>query len=294
MKSLFLTVSGIVAGLVSFSQDTFSIVAVDTVTGEVGAAGASCVDLFASGAGTDDFICQLFPAEGGAIATQASYHTTNQANAKFRMFDGYTPSEIIDWLEANDVTGNPETRQYGVVRMVDGSPESAGWTGTGTSDYKNHIVGPNYCIQGNILLGPEILDSMEARFLAAEGDLKCKLMAAMQGANVVGADSRCADNNSSSLFAFLKVAQPDDDFGSPSFLVSVRTHDGDSIEPIDSLQILFDAAHDCASLSIDEFNIKDEELIGIYDLLGRPSQPVKGRILIYRYSSGRVEKKVWQ
>ena len=48
------------------------------------------------------------------------------------------------------------------------------------------------------------------------------LMAAMQGANIVGADSRCADNGTSSLFAFLKVAHRDDVQGNPGFLVSVR------------------------------------------------------------------------
>jgi hypothetical protein len=65
-------------------------------------------------------------------------------------------------------------------------------------------------------------------------------MAALQGANTVGADRRCSANKSSSLFAFIKVAQKDDIFGEPSFNLSVRTHAGEFIEPIDSLQILFD------------------------------------------------------
>ena len=62
---------------------------------------------------------------------------------------------------------------------------------------------------------------------------------------MVGADTRCASNNSSSLFAFLKVTQPTDTFGFPSFIVSLKTHGGDSIEPIDSLQTLFDAVRSC-------------------------------------------------
>ena len=114
--------------------------------------------------------------------------------------------------------------------------------------------GHNYSIQGNILLGQEVLDSMEARFLGADGDLACKLMAALQGANMVGADTRCASNGSSSLFAFVKVAQPADTFGSPSFLVSVRTKNGQNIEPIDTLQTLFDLVHECSGVGIDERN----------------------------------------
>ena len=163
---------------------------------------------------------------------------------------GDTPEEIIQWLYDNDAQNQPERRQYGIVAFVDGSPEGAAFTGTQTDDWKGHIVGPNYSIQGNILLGQEILDSMEARFLSAEGDLACKLMAALQGANVVGADTRCASNGSSSLFAFVKVAQPEDTFGFPSFLVSMRSKNGEGIEPIDSLQTLFDLVHDCNSVGI--------------------------------------------
>jgi uncharacterized Ntn-hydrolase superfamily protein len=240
--------------LFSFNQDTFSIVAIDSATGEVGAAGASCVDLDAFGIANDDFIAQLFPVETGAITCQAAYNSTNQANAKFRMFEGYTPDGIRTWLYDNDVSGNPESRQYGIVAMVSGSPETASFTGSLNTDYKNHIEGPNYAIQGNILLGQEILDSMEARFNAEVGDLTCKLMAALQGANVIGADTRCMTNGTSSLFAFLKVSQPTATFGSPSYLISVRTNDGDGIEPIDSLQVLFDASYTCSAAQIEEIS----------------------------------------
>jgi hypothetical protein len=92
-----------------------------------------------------------------------------------------------------------------------------------------------------------VLDSMESRFTAAAGDLSCRLMAALQGAKMVGADTRCASNGSSALFAFVKVSQPSDPDGAPSFLVSVRTHNGAGIEPIDTLQTLFDAVKSCTA-----------------------------------------------
>jgi len=239
------------------SQDTFSIVAVDSVTGEVGSAGASCVDLllfFPNYA--VDFLGDLLPGQG-AINTQASYNITNQSNARTRMLAGDTPQQIITWLAANDAGGNPNSRQYGIAAFVNGAPQTAGYTGTGTLNYKNHITGPNYCIQGNILLGQSILDSMEARFLNEPGDLACKLMAALQGAKVVGADTRCANNNSSSLFAFLKVSQPNDPYGSPSLLVTVKTPGGAQIEPIDSLQTLFNAQHSCSTTTITENNVSE-------------------------------------
>ncbi len=234
-------------------QDTFSIVAMDPVTGEVGSAGASCVDLDANNIPTDDFLGELFPGLG-AINTQAWYIPANQANARARMNEGYTPSEIIDWLLNNDVQNQPQLRQYGIVGKVGDNVESAAHTGTSTDNYKGHILGPNYAIQGNILLGPEVLENMEQGFLNTEGDLACKLMGAMQGANMVGADTRCTNNETSSLFAFVKVAQPSDTFGNPSFLVSTRTGATDQVEPINELQVLFDAEQNCEDLGQNDLN----------------------------------------
>lgn len=232
----------------ALAQDTFSIVALDSITGEVGSAGASCVDLFGTGY-SDHFLGDLIPGVG-AINTQAYYLGGNQTNARTRMNAGDTPQEIIDWLVANDIQGNPDIRQYGVVGFVNGSPRSAAHTGVNTNDFKGHKVGPNYSIQGNILLGQQVLDSMEARFHAATGDLACKLMGALQGANMVGADTRCASNGSSSLFAFVKVSRPTDPYNAPSFLVSVRTHNNAGIEPIDTLQTLFDAVKNCNATGV--------------------------------------------
>ena len=239
------------------AQDTFSIVAVDSITGEVGSAGASCVDLFAFGLPNDDFIGVLVP-NVGAINTQAYYVPANQNNATNQMNLGNSPSEIIDWLISNDVTGQAQLRQYGIAAFVNGTPATAAHTGTSTDDYKGHITGSHYSIQGNILLGQQVLDSMEARFLNEPGDLACKLMAALQGANMVGADTRCADNGTSSLFAYVKVAQPNDNLGEPSFLVSVRTAANAGIEPIDSLQTKFDAVHSCLTSQTSEVEDFDQ------------------------------------
>lgn len=250
MKKTFLFIGLFILGLKPvLSQDTFSIVAVDSLTGEVGSAGASCVDLFNTSFTDDSFLGVLVPGTG-AINTQASYLSTNQNNATNRMLLGNEPDSIIGWLVANDVQNNPLIRQYGIAAFVNGSPKTAAHTGTSTFNYKSHILGPNFSIQGNILLGQKVLDSMEARFLREPGDLSCKLMAALQGANMVGADTRCTSNGTSSLFAFVKVSAPGDSIGFPYFKLSVRTHNGDQIEPIDSLQILFNQVKTCASVGV--------------------------------------------
>ena len=154
---------------------------------------------------------------------------------------GDSPQEIINYVVSNDVQNNSTIRQYGIADFDNsGGPRSAAFTGSNTNDYKDHVIGPYYTIQGNIELGQEILDSMESRFLNEPGGLACKLMAALQGANVPGADTRCLSEGVSSLSSFVRVARPEDTTGTFYMdLAVVETPFG--VEPIDSLQVLFDA-----------------------------------------------------
>jgi len=277
MGRIFTFLLVIQCGLTNINaQDTFSIVAVDSTTGEVGAAGASCVDLNNIGDIADHFLAELFPGSG-AIATQAWYQPGNQAIARQRMMMGEHPDTIIQYLVGNDVQGQPGLRQYGIAAIRSETYPSAGYTGAQTDDYKGHITGPGYSIQGNILLGPEVLESMEAHFLEESGSLQCRLMAALQGANMVGADSRCAPNGTSSLFAFIKVAGTEDVFGEPSFIRSVRTAAGDGIEPIDSLQKIFDTDGVCSVSGTG--SIDHEQKFRIYP------NPCRGEIFIENATS---------
>ena len=226
-------------GHVLSAQDTFSIVAVDVATGQVGSAGATCLDDddIATGA---LIISDVIP-DVGAIHTQSYWVPANQNAAHDQVVDnGLSPEALMSWLEANDIQGNPAIRQYGMADLVTGEARAAAFTGLNCMDWKGHIVGPNYAIQGNILLGEEILTQMEAGFTGTEGTLAEKLMAAMQGANVAGADTRCLEEGVSSRSAFLRVANPGDDPENLSLdLVVAITPEG--IEPIDVLQVEFDA-----------------------------------------------------
>ena len=221
------------------AQDTFSIVAVDVATGQVGSAGATCLDDndIATGA---LIISDVIP-DVGAIHTQSYWVPANQNAAHDQVVDnGLSPEALMAWLEANDVQVNPAIRQYGMADLVSGEARAAAFTGNNCMDWKGHIVGPNYAIQGNILLGEEILTQMEAGFVGTEGSLAEKLMAAMQGANVAGADTRCLDEGVSSRSAFLRVAYPGDDAENLTLdLVVAITPEG--VEPIDVLQAEFDA-----------------------------------------------------
>ena len=228
------------------SQDTFSIVAVDPETGEVGSAGATCVPGINSVGGVI-ILSGIIPGRGGvnAQAYICIDPHINLDNAIQKMEEGLSPNEIIFWLQQNDACFSqgfdPSYRQYGIAAFDEnGEPEAAAFTGDNTDDWKGHRVGDYYSIQGNILLGPQIVDSMEARFLATEGSLAERLMAAMQGANVPGADSRCLNAGTSSTSAFLRVFGPEDEPDSPSLELNVAEAPM-GVEPIDSLQVLFDA-----------------------------------------------------
>ena len=213
----------------AISQDTFSIVAVDPITGEVGSAGASCV------AGSI-ILSDVHPGHG-VIHTQASYLSSNQSYARTLMDLGLSPQQIIDSLVAHDAQNNPSIRQYGIVDLIGGG-RTAAYTGVNCINYKNHILGPTYSIQGNILLGQQILDSMKSRFLRENGTLADKLMASLQGAKVIGADTRCTGRNTSSISAFLRVGRPGDTTGSLYIHLNVN-NTPTGRDPIDSLQILY-------------------------------------------------------
>lgn len=212
------------------AQATFSIVAVDTITGEVGGAGASCI-------ANSDIINDLIESIGAAH-TQAWWNSTNQTNLHNRLLAGWTPDSIIQWLNNNDAQGLSQLRQYGIVTLAGGGA-SASFTGSANTDWAGHRTGPGYAIQGNILLGPQIVDSIEFVYLTTSGPIEERLMAALEAAKVPGADTRCLGDGKSAISAFIKVVRPGD--GGTPYLYEVVSNTVGSTDPIDVLRIQFDA-----------------------------------------------------
>ena len=245
LKMTFTALLFMVAHVV-LAQHTFSIVAVDPATGEIGSAGATCLDIDDLGGEEGALVISDIILGIGAINTQAFWHPINQQAARDRMEAGDSPDEILDWLFNNDpAPGSNQDRQYGVVDLpggVGGTPRSAAFTGTLNSSVANHITGPNYAIQGNILISQEVLDDMETGFLNTTGTLADKLMAAMQGAKRIGADSRCTGNQTSSKSAFLRVAKVEDAFTNYGHLTVDLNVSKTAVaeDPIDVLQTTYD------------------------------------------------------
>ena len=227
-----------------YAQHTFSIVAVDTITNEVGSAGATCLD-------SDDCIgCNAIIISGlapgrGAVNAQAQvcFPNVNLNLAVNDLRNGLSPQEVLDnrLMFDNCSTQNGiGDKQYGIVDLDgNGSARVAAYTGANTLDVANHITGINYSIQGNILIGEEVLTGMEEGFNNTNGTLAEKLMGAMQGAKIPGADSRCLPQGISSKSAFVRIACPDD--VSPDFCLDINVVDmPNGVDPIDSLQSMFD------------------------------------------------------
>ena len=253
MKTKFIIILLVYFGI---CQDTFSIVAVNPYTGEVGSAGASCI------AGSI-IISDVHPGHG-AIHTQSYWNSGNQNLATNYMNLEFSPEQIIDSLVVNDVQNNSGVRQYGVADLINGG-RSAAFSGEDCFDYKGHITGTTYAIQGNILLGEEIILQMEENFLNSEGSFAEKLMFALQGANVPGADTRCLQNGTSSLSAFIRMALPDDDPNNLYLDLNVNnTNNG--VEPIYLLQTQFTNWNN-QQPEIFYGDLNDDNLVNISDIL---------------------------
>ena len=219
----------IVSTRILISQDTFSIVAVDTITGQVGSAGASCIQ-------GSIIISDIHPGVG-AIHTQSYWNAINQDSASSLMDQGYAPQDIIDWLVTNDAQNDPTIRQYGIVDLIDGG-RSAGYTGENCYDFKGHKLGENYAIQGNILLGQSILDDMETAFLTQYGTFEEKLMASLMAANVTGADTRCTPYGTPAISAFIRVSESDN--SEDSLFMDINVNNAPlTLNPLDSLHLLY-------------------------------------------------------
>ena len=241
---------------ISFLFSTFSIVAVDTLSNQVGSAGASCI-------GNSVIISDIHPGIG-AIHTQSYYIQANQNYASDLMDLGLPPSDIIDLLVENDIHNNPGIRQYGIVDLEENGRSSA-FTGENCIDYKGHITGATYSIQGNILLGEHVLNQMESNFLNTEGPLSDKLMAAMQGANIPGADTRCLSDSISSLSSFIRVANPEDNSNNVFLDLRVNNTLGQS-EPIDLLQSMYnDWLIDTTLFEVGDIN--QDSIVDILDVV---------------------------
>ncbi|QIX26326.1 DUF1028 domain-containing protein [Nocardioides sp. JQ2195] len=122
----------------------------------------------------------------GAIATQANANVSYKGLALAHLDEGATASVALQRLLEEDP--DRDHRQVGIVD-VDGT--SASHTGSACYDWAGSLTGEGYAIQGNILTGSEVVESMEAAWLDGGGlPFADRLLAALRAGDEAGGDKR--------------------------------------------------------------------------------------------------------
>lgn len=198
-------VGGLVPGPDSVPRDaagqphhaTFSICAVDPESGQSGVAVTTRVP----------FVGRAVPwvaAGVGAVATQSWTVVEYGPRGLELLEQGLPPEEVLERLLADDE--GRELRQVGLVNMAG---ESASFTGEDNGAWAGSRRGANYTVQGNLLVGPEVVEAVAASFEATAGTgmpLAERLIRALAAGQAAGGDQRKGNLQS----AALKVADPND------------------------------------------------------------------------------------
>jgi uncharacterized Ntn-hydrolase superfamily protein len=157
---------------------TYSIVARDTVTGDMGVAVQS--HWFSVGS-----LVTWAEAGVGAVATQSFVDPAYGPLGLDLMRAGKTANQALDALLASDP--GKDVRQ---VAMVDAKGNVAAHTGAKCIHGAGHIVGKNYSVQANLMMNDKVWPAMSKAFEGSKGDLADKMLAALDAAQSVGGDIR--------------------------------------------------------------------------------------------------------
>ena len=160
--------------------NTFSIVAYDPATGDCGVTVAS--KYFSVGA-----VVPWAEAGTGCVATQANVNVGYGPRGLELLRQGLTAKQVIDKLLADDTFPGKDGRQ---VAVIDRKGNVAAYTGPNAPNWAGDRQGKTWSAQGNILVGPQVPESMGKAFEATDGDLAEKLFAALKAGDDAGGDSR--------------------------------------------------------------------------------------------------------
>jgi uncharacterized Ntn-hydrolase superfamily protein len=244
---------------------TWSIIAVDTRTGLVVIASATCVTAegLRTRGGLKSIQAVIVPGVGVAAA-QAGVDRTraNQTLIYEEMQKGTDPDAILAMLREDP---GFQSRQFGIVDL---QGRMAGFSGTGNG-YASLAVqseirdeGIYFAVQGNILESHDVvLDAVDA-ILDAGGTVVDRVMAGMEAADAAGGDSRCSCRTDpvpeteagcrhrTAHVAYIAAARPEDPKGEGhsdgeyALFIDVddeNTRPDESANPVTTLRMRFDA-----------------------------------------------------
>ncbi|HVE97574.1 MAG TPA: DUF1028 domain-containing protein [Mycobacteriales bacterium] len=188
---------------------TFSIVGRDEAGTALGVAVAS--KFLAVGAAVPAAEAQV-----GAVATQAMANLRYRPDGLVLLREGKPASTVVAALTRDD-----EQREHRQVGVVDAEGGSGSFTGSECIGWAGHRTGPGYAIQGNCLVGPDVVAAAEAAWCAARApSLARRLLSALGAGDAAGGDRRGRQS------AALLVVAPGAGYGGGSdVLVDLRVDD---------------------------------------------------------------------
>jgi uncharacterized Ntn-hydrolase superfamily protein len=206
----------------------------------------------------------------GAIATQALANVAYKGLALSHLDEGATASVALQRLLEED-----EGRDHRQVGIVDVDGGSASHTGPACLDWAGGLTGDGYAIQGNILTGSDVVEAMEAAWLASDEDepLERRLLAALRAGDEAGGDSRGRQSA-----AVLVVREGAGYGGFDDVAVDLRVDD--HAEPIPELERLLDL-HELYLTATDE-----DDRVPVDDAL-------RQELDAYAVSQGRADFPAW-
>jgi uncharacterized Ntn-hydrolase superfamily protein len=207
------------------AQATFSLCAIDPATGEAGVIVTTRVP----------FVGRAVPwarAGVGAVATQAWTVVEYGRQGLDLLEEGVAPQAVIERLLADDK--GRERRQIGIIDL---QGRTAAHTGKENGEWAGSRQGRHYTVQGNILVGREVIDAVADQFESTEGTgmpLAERLILALAAGHAKGGDRRWGLFQS----AALRVADPNDP-GRGGDHLSVSIDVGQHEDPVAELRRIY-------------------------------------------------------
>lgn len=182
----FITLSFLVASIISAQTfygsnpltHTFSIVARDKNTGEMGVAVQS--HWFSVGT-----IVSWGEAGVGVVATQSMVNASFGPRGLDLMEQGFTAQETLNQLIESD-----EGRDFRQLAVLDANGNVAAYTGSKCIPEAGHIVGNQFSVQANLMRNNKVWPAMKEAYENSEGPLAERLLATLDAAQAAGGDIR--------------------------------------------------------------------------------------------------------
>ncbi len=157
---------------------TYSIVARDTVTGEMGVAVQS--HWFSVGT-----LVSWAEAGVGVVATQSFINPSFGLRGLELLKSGLSPQQVVDSLIASD-----EGRDVRQLAILDVQGRAAAYTGKNCIQDAGHIVSENFSVQANLMKTNKVWPAMASAFQNSKGRLAERLLTTMEAAQEQGGDIR--------------------------------------------------------------------------------------------------------